>query len=221
MVNRSFLLFDLDGTLTDPALGITNSVMYALQKLGAPVEERSFYYRFIGPPLLDSFAHYCGFSPEKSRAALRLYREYFADKGIYENTVYDGIPALLADLQRAGYKLIVATSKPEIYAKQIFDHFDMAKYFSFIGGADLEEIAVPDQKADAEQDHQNGKHRVDDVVDMGLTLLLLLLELLFTETLTARVLAGLLLSGCTHSLFSPLVQLAMRVVHDRTFLDII
>lgn len=72
-----------------------------------------------------------------------------------------------------------------------------------------------------EQDHQNGKHRVDDVVDMGLTLLLLLLELLFTETLTARVLAGLLLSGCTHSLFSPLVQLAMRVVHDRTFLDII
>ncbi len=139
MVNRSFLLFDLDGTLTDPALGITNSVMYALQKLGAPVEERSFYYRFIGPPLLDSFAHYCGFSPEKSREALRLYREYFADKGIYENTVYDGIPALLADLQRAGYKLIVATSKPEIYAKQIFDHFDMAKYFSFIGGADLEE----------------------------------------------------------------------------------
>lgn len=88
------------------------------------------------------------------------------------------------------------------------------------GGAALEEIAVPDQKADAEQDHQNGKHRVDDVVDMGLTLLLLLLELLFTETLTARVLAGLLLSGCTHSLFSPLVQLAMRVVHDRTFLDI-
>ena len=71
------------------------------------------------------------------------------------------------------------------------------------------------------QDHQNGKHRVDDVVDMGLTLLLLLLELLFTETLTARVLAGLLLSGCTHSLFSPLVQLAMRVIHDRTFLDII
>ena len=86
------------------------------------------------------------------------------------------------------------------------------------GGAALEEIAVPDQKADAEQDHQNGKHRVDDVVDMGLTPLLLLLELLFTETLTARVLAGLLLSGCTHSLFSPLVQLAMRVVHDRTFL---
>ena len=96
---------------------------------------KSGAFTIVSSGLLDSFAHYCGFSPEKSRAALRLYREYFADKGIYENTVYDGIPALLADLQRAGYKLIVATSKPEIYAKQIFDHFDMAKYFSFIGGA--------------------------------------------------------------------------------------
>lgn len=139
MVKRDYILFDLDGTLTDPALGITNSVMYALRKLGAPVEERSFYYRFIGPPLLDSFARYCGFSPEKSREALRLYREYFSDKGIYENTVYEGIPALLRDLQSAGYKPVVATSKPELFAKQIFDHFDMTKYFSFIGGADMEE----------------------------------------------------------------------------------
>ena len=92
MVKRDYILFDLDGTLTDPALGITNSVMYALRKLGAPVEERSFYHRFIGPPLLDSFARYCGFSPEKSREALRLYREYFTDRGIFENTVYEGIP---------------------------------------------------------------------------------------------------------------------------------
>lgn len=139
MVTRDWILFDLDGTLTDPALGITNSVMYALQKLGAPVEERSFYYRFIGPPLLDSFARYCGFSSEKSREALHLYREYFADRGIFENTVYDGIPALLADLRRAGYKLAVATSKPELFAKQIFAHFDMTDCFSFIGGADMEE----------------------------------------------------------------------------------
>lgn len=139
MVKCDYLLFDLDGTLTDPALGITNSVMYALRKLGAPVEERSFYNRFIGPPLLDSFARYCGFSPEKSRGALRLYREYFTDRGIYENVVYDGIPMLLADLQAAGYKLVVATSKPELFAKQIFDHFGMTKYFSFIGGADMEE----------------------------------------------------------------------------------
>ncbi len=139
MVKRDYILFDLDGTLTDPAIGITNSVMYALRKLGAPVEERSFYHRFIGPPLLDSFARYCGFSEEKSREALRLYREYFTDKGIYENVVYDGIPALLRDLQAAGYKPVVATSKPELFAKQIFDHFDMTKYFSFIGGADMEE----------------------------------------------------------------------------------
>ena len=136
---RDYILFDLDGTLTDPALGITNSVMYALRMLGAPVEARSFYYRFIGPPLLDSFTRYCGFSPEKSREALRLYREYFADKGIFENTVYDGIPQLLADLQSVGYKLVVATSKPELFARQIFDHFDMTKYFLFIGGADMEE----------------------------------------------------------------------------------
>lgn len=136
---KQYILFDLDGTLTDPALGITNSVMYALRALGEPTEERAFYNRFIGPPLLHSFAYYCGFSDEKSREALRLYRAYFSDRGIFENKVYDGMPTLLADLAGGGYRLAVATSKPVVFAKQILDHFDLAKHFSFIGGADLEE----------------------------------------------------------------------------------
>lgn len=136
---KQYILFDLDGTLTDPSLGITNSVMYALRALGEPIEERAFYYRFIGPPLLHSFAYYCGFSAERAREALRLYREYFSEKGIFENKVYDGMPTLLADLSHAGYRLAVATSKPEVFAKQILEHFNMARWFSFIGGADLEE----------------------------------------------------------------------------------
>ena len=92
MQNRQLILFDLDGTLTNPSLGITNSVMYALEKYGIKTGDRKELYKFIGPPLLDSFRDFYGFSPEKSREAMKLYREYFSEKGIFENQVYEGIP---------------------------------------------------------------------------------------------------------------------------------
>jgi phosphoglycolate phosphatase len=96
------ILFDLDGTLTDPGEGITNSVAYALKKLGLAVPERRELYKFIGPPLLDSFQQFYGLTLDQARQGVRWYREYFQDKGMLENVVYDGIPALLADLQDAG-----------------------------------------------------------------------------------------------------------------------
>ena len=136
-----YLLFDLDGTITDSADGITNSVSYALGNLGIS-EEKSNLYRFVGPPLVDSFKEFYGFDEKKAEEGVRLYREYYAVKGIFENKVYPGIREMLTRLKDAGLTLAVATSKPEPFAIQILEHFDLLSYFTLVGGADMEEIRV-------------------------------------------------------------------------------
>ena len=137
-MNKTHILFDLDGTLTDPGMGITNSVMHALTHFGITVTDRSDLYRFIGPPLMDSFMEYYGLTEEQAVEAVRVYREYFADKGWAENTVYGGIESLLADLVAAGKMLLVATSKPQIFAERILVHFGLDKYFTHICGVALQ-----------------------------------------------------------------------------------
>ena len=137
-----YILFDLDGTLTDPAIGITNSVMYALRKYNIEVSDRSELYKFIGPPLRDSFEIYYGFSKEEAKTAVEYYREYYRDKGIFENLVYDGFEDLLKTLKDNCKILIVATSKSEVFAKQILEHFDIAKYFTYIAGSNLDGTRV-------------------------------------------------------------------------------
>ena len=107
-----YCLFDLDGTLTDPGVGITNSVMHALRKYGIEVTDRSELYPFIGPPLTDSFSKYFGFSQEQALQAVDYYREYFREDGIFENSVYEGIPEMLSDLREKGVVIVLATSKP-------------------------------------------------------------------------------------------------------------
>ncbi len=134
-----YLLFDLDGTLTDPGLGITNSVIYALHKFNIEVNERSLLYKFIGPPLKDSFKKYYDFSDEQSDLAIRYYREYFKKQGMFENEVYDGIHDLLIKLKAKGKSLIVATSKPEAFAVDILHHFDLYDYFDFVAGATMDD----------------------------------------------------------------------------------
>lgn len=133
-----YLLFDLDGTLTDPGIGITNSVMYSLRKFGIREEDRTSLYKFIGPPLQDSFETYYGFSSEESELAIQYYREYFREQGLYENEVYDGIQDLLAQLKKRGRSLIVATSKPEVFAVEILRHFGLYDYFDFVAGATMD-----------------------------------------------------------------------------------
>ena len=133
------ILFDLDGTLTDPGAGITNSVAYALERYGIHVADRRTLYPFIGPPLVDSFMRFYDFSADDARAAVDVYREYFADRGIFENELYPGIPALLKRLRDAGLRLIVATSKPEGFAVRIAEHFGIAQYFDCIAGAAMDE----------------------------------------------------------------------------------
>lgn len=138
-MSYDYLLFDLDGTLTDPGEGITNSVAYALRKQGIEVTDKKELYCFIGPPLSESFSRFFGFSMEESLRCVEYYREYYRDKGIFENLLYDGIPELLATLKSRGKKIILATSKPELFAKQILDHFGLTEYFDHICGASMDE----------------------------------------------------------------------------------
>ena len=130
-----YLLFDLDGTLTDPSIGITNSVAYALSKFGINVEDKRTLYKFIGPPLVDAFSEYYGFSKEDSEKATAFYRETFSVKGLFENRVYDGVVEMLEALKNAGKRLIIATSKPEPFTVKILKHFDLLKYFDFVAAA--------------------------------------------------------------------------------------
>lgn len=132
-------LFDLDGTIIDSSEGITNSVMYALRKFGIIEDDREKLFSFIGPPLTDSFARYYGFSEEKCLEAVDAYREYYeGGKGLFECQVYEGIPEVLKTLCGAGKKVLVATSKPEVYARQIMEHFHLDPYFTCIAGMELD-----------------------------------------------------------------------------------
>ncbi|BBC56764.1 hydrolase [Streptococcus mutans LP13] len=132
------ILFDLDGTLTNPALGITNSLVYALEKFNIEVTDKKELYRFIGSPLQDSFENFYHFSKEDSLKAVDFYRDYFRHKGFYENEVYQGIPDLLERLKAQGKKLLVATSKPERFARQILKHFELFDYFDLVAGASMD-----------------------------------------------------------------------------------
>lgn len=132
-----YILFDLDGTLTDPGEGITNSVAYALDKYGITVEDKTTLNTFIGPPLHESFQKYFRFSILQSFDAVTKYREYYHDRGIFENRLYDGIIDLLAHLKAEGRCIIMATSKPTVFAERIADHFDFRKYFDIIVGSEL------------------------------------------------------------------------------------
>lgn len=132
------ILFDLDGTLTDPSSGITRSVQYALAKFGID-SELSEHRRFIGPPLYDSFAEFYGFTREQSVEAVKFYRELYNDGGaMYDNRVYGGVPELLAELRSRGCELILATSKPLPTAKLILERFKLADYFDFTFGCEFD-----------------------------------------------------------------------------------
>lgn len=135
MSKYKYIFFDLDGTLTDSAEGITNSVAYALDKFGIQVANKKELNRFVGPPLVTAFMEFYGFEEEKAKKAVEYYRERFRDIGIFENSVYEGIYELLENLKAKGYTLVIATSKPEVFAKRIAEHFDISKYFAYIAGA--------------------------------------------------------------------------------------
>ena len=156
------VLFDLDGTLTDPREGITRSIQYALGKLGIDEPDLTQLEHFIGPPLLQAFMQFYGFDEAKAWEAVNFYRERFKVTGLYENRVFEGVMPLLEDLSGQGRQLYVATSKPWVFAREIARHFDFAKHFKVIYGSELEgldpatTLMIGDRKHDLIGAHSNG-----------------------------------------------------------------
>lgn len=133
------ILFDLDGTLTDPGIGITNSIAYALEQRGMPVPPREQLFRFIGPPLLEEFQKVYGVTEAEARELVAQFRVYFESRGIFENRMYDGIPEMLQRLRDHGCRLVLATSKPEVFAEQVLEHFSLRQYFTAVAGSTIDE----------------------------------------------------------------------------------
>ena len=139
MASISTILFDLDGTLCDPRVGIVRSLQYALQKTGHAIPPESELVRYIGPPLYESFAVLLNCKDaELLKHAVELYRERFAAKGMFENSVYPGITDLLAELYAEHYRLYVVTSKPTVFAQRILNHFGLATNFLNVYGSELD-----------------------------------------------------------------------------------
>ena len=135
-----YYLFDLDGTLVDPGVGITSGVQYALKHFGIEVEDRRQLYPFIGPPLLDSFMEFFNLNETQAHEAVDYYREYYGVTGLFENTVYPGIKTVLDQLKSQGKIIALATSKPEAFAEQILVHYQLTDYFDYIGGATFDGV---------------------------------------------------------------------------------
>lgn len=132
------IVFDLDGTLTDSAPGIINSIKYAIGKLGYRELSNSELQSCVGPPLAEHIMELMGISEPQSLEFLRVYREYFAVKGIYENNIYAGIPCMLEELKAAGIRLMLCTGKPEPFAREVLRYFQLADYFDDILGPTFE-----------------------------------------------------------------------------------
>jgi phosphoglycolate phosphatase len=132
------ILFDLDGTLTDPLEGIARSIRYALERLGRPPLSDEVLRGWIGPSLRGSLASVLDGDQALVEQGMSFYRERYGPTGIYENRLYPGIPALLADLAAGGSRVCLATSKPQIFAQRILEHFGIAGHFTIIGGASLD-----------------------------------------------------------------------------------
>jgi phosphoglycolate phosphatase len=138
LLSKRNLLFDLDGTIIDPKEGITKGIQFSLQKFGIQVEDRDTLTPFIGPPLRDSFIKFYGFNDEEAVLAVKEYREYFAPTGVFENFLYDGIVNIFEKQREAGRQLVIATSKPTVYAEKILEYHKIRDYFSFVAGSELD-----------------------------------------------------------------------------------
>lgn len=138
LMKYKYLLFDLDGTLTDPKEGITSSVQYALKSFGIDEPDTDKLEPFIGPPLRESFMNFYGFEKEKAEEAVAKYREWFVPKGIFQNKLYPGIGEMLAQLKKQGRILAVASSKPRVFVDKILKHFAIAQYFDVVVGSELD-----------------------------------------------------------------------------------
>ncbi|KKI91001.1 5'-nucleotidase [Bacillus sp. SA1-12] len=161
------ILFDLDGTLSDPKAGITKSVQYALQKMNIYEPDIDKLECFIGPPLQISFAEYYGFNEEETQKAIGFYRERFEEKGMYENQLYSKIPILLKSLKELHFTLVIGTSKPTVFSEKIVNFFNIDHYFELIVGSNLD--GTRSSKTEIIQyilDKYN-EHKLDEFIMIG------------------------------------------------------
>lgn len=133
-----YILLDLDGTVSDPKVGICTSVQYALKKMGITVEDINELTPFIGPPLRDSFKKYYGIKDEDIEKTIGYYRERFSVIGLFENDLYDGMEAMLRKLKANGKKIAISSSKPRVFVQRILEHFKIDEYFDVVMGSELD-----------------------------------------------------------------------------------
>lgn len=162
-----YLFFDLDGTVTDPMQGITRSVDYALNHFGIIVNDLRELCPFIGPPLKDSFMEFYQFTESEAEEAVKKYRERYAETGLYENEVYLGIAEFLEKARHQGYELMLATSKPDVFARLILKHFQLDGFFSFVGGSGLDGSRHTKAEVIEYVLHENGITDLSRVVMIG------------------------------------------------------
>ncbi|PGO32408.1 phosphoglycolate phosphatase [Bacillus cereus] len=160
-------LFDLDGTLTDPKEGIINSVLYALEKIGIEEVNISELDSFIGPPIQQSFIDRYNMNEIEVERAVFYFREYLKQGGLLENKVYDGIGALLQELNDAGNRLFVATSKPTVFAKQVIEHFQLTTFFEEIVGSNLDGTRIKKEEIIAHILETNEELKKEEMVMIG------------------------------------------------------
>ena len=146
MEKFKYIFFDLDGTVVNSATGITESVLHAMHKVGLTTNSSDLLNKFIGPPLRKSFMKYCKLTSEQAEKAVEYYREQYSDKGIFRGHVYYGVDRMLAYIHSKGKKIVLATSKPEIYANRILEEYEIDKFFCYAAGETLD--GTRDSKAD-------------------------------------------------------------------------
>jgi len=146
MTQFTHIIFDLDGTLADPREGIRNSIKYALEKMKKDEFSEDLLERFIGPSLQWGFSNIFGMDEKDTDLAVKYFREYFGEKGLYENEPYPGIYELMESLQSSGKKMYIASSKLEKYVHRILEHFEFEKYITMVKGADYSGLNASKQE---------------------------------------------------------------------------
>ena len=167
MKRFSYILFDLDGTLSDPKEGITKSFQYALEYFGIKVENLDELEPVIGPPLKASFMNFYGLTEEEAVVAIAKYRERFGKIGLYENEIYPGIKELLKELAEQGYQIAIASSKPTEYVEQICEYFQIKDYFHHIIGSFMDGRRVEKEEVVEEAIAQFGNISKDEIIMVG------------------------------------------------------
>lgn len=163
------ILFDLDGTIVDSAPGITASLAWAFGRLGRPIPTPAELLAYVGPPILDSFRDLAGMTVAESQHALEVYRPHYLATGVFNSTVYPGVPAVLKQIKKSGVPLSLATSKPELPALTVLDYYNLAKYFTVITGASEDEVrsAKADVVAEALIRLERGGADISNPVHVG------------------------------------------------------